>query len=63
VLEKVNYFAGLQTSPFVVTFVSGLIGMTFSGLYLSMIDLSATAVLQCVFIDNQTNEGKPRFAR
>lgn len=54
-LERVEYFANLQTSPFVVTFVSGLIGMTFAGLYLSMIDLSATSVLQSVYIDNKTN--------
>ena len=42
--------------------VSGLLAFIVSAIYLSMIDISATSVLQCYLVDHEQGNGKIRFA-
>jgi len=48
-------------SAFIVTVVSGLISFVVSAIYLSMIDGSACAVLQCYLVDHERSLGKVRY--
>ena len=58
----ISYYHSRISSPFSVTFISGLIAFIVSCVYLSMIDISATSVLQCFLTDRERNNGKVRFA-
>ena len=60
---NIEYFAKLLTSPVIVTVISGLIAFVVSGIYLSMIDLSAQSILQCYFIDHEYNKGNTKYTR
>ena len=48
----IDYFAKVLTNPLIVTIVSGLIAFVVAAIYLSMIDISAQAVMQCYLIDH-----------
>ncbi len=45
-----------------VTFISGIIAFVISTLYLSMIDVSASSVLQCFLTDRESGNGHARYA-
>jgi hypothetical protein len=59
---EMAYFNERIDSPLIVTFVSGVIAFLVSGLYLSMIDVASSSVLQCYLVDHQRGNGKIRFA-
>ena len=59
---KITYYEQRLSSPFSVTFVSGLIAFVVASVYLSMIDISATSVLQCFLTDRERGRGKVCFA-
>jgi hypothetical protein len=59
---KVPYYEQRVSSPFSLTFVSGLIAFVVACVYLSMIDVAATSVLQCFLTDRARHNGKVRFA-
>lgn len=48
-------------NAFIVTLVSALIAFVVSAIYLSMIDGSASSVLQCYFMDHEVSGGKIRY--
>lgn len=49
-------------SPLVLTVVSGIIAFVISTIYLSMIDTSASSILQCYLVDHESGNGKIRYA-
>lgn len=51
------YYKERINSAFVTTFVSAAIAFVISCIYLSMIDVSSTSVLQCYLVDNERNNG------
>ena len=59
---KIEYYEKRISSPFSVTFVSGLIAFVVASVYLSMIDISATSVLQCFLTDRERGRGKVCYA-
>lgn len=56
------YYRDRISNPFVITVISGILGFIVSAIYLSMIDISATSVLQCYLVDHETGNGKIRYA-
>ena len=44
---EITYYKQRIANPFPTTFISGLISFVISCIYLSMIDISASSVLQC----------------
>lgn len=48
----IPYYQQRINSAFVLTIVSGIIAFIISAVYLSMIDISASAVLQCYLVDH-----------
>ena len=61
--QEIKYLAQSLTNPLVVTIVAGLIAFVIAGIYLSLIDLSAQAIIQCYLIDHEYCNGYPRYAR
>ena len=45
------YYQDRIESPLIICFMSGVIAFLTSGVYLSMIDITATSVLQCYLFD------------
>lgn len=60
---RIQYLATLLTNPVIVTIGSGFIAFVIACLYLSMIDISAQAALQCYLIDHEAGGGKTRYAK
>ena len=58
---KMPYFNERISSPLIVTFVSGVIAFVVSAIYLSMIDVASSSVLQCYLVDNERGNGKIRY--
>lgn len=58
----IPYYQGRIDSPLVVTVISGIIAFVISTIYLSMIDTSATSILQCYLVDHESGNGKIRYA-
>ena len=58
----IPYYKTRISSPFPVVFMAGMIGFTASVLYLAMIDISATSVLQCFLTDRERHRGKVQYA-
>ena len=56
------YYQDRISSPFVLTFLSAIIAFLVSSVYLSMIDVSASSVLQCYLIDAEKGRGSVRYA-
>jgi solute carrier family 44 (choline transporter-like protein), member 2/4/5 len=56
------YYRDRIESPVAVTFVSGVIAFIVSGIYLSMIDVTSTSVLQCYFVDREHGKGRAQHA-
>ncbi len=59
---KMTYYQQRIYSPFIVTFVSGALAFVVACIYLSMIDISASSVLQCYLEDRESGRGKTRYA-
>lgn len=59
---KIHYFETRIASPLIITFVSGVIAFLVSAVYLSMIDVASSAVLQCYLVDHERGNGKIRYA-
>jgi hypothetical protein len=58
----IPYYQQRINSAFVVTIVSGIIAFIISAVYLSMIDIAASAVLQCYLVDHEVSHGKANYA-
>lgn len=44
-----------------MTIVGGIISFVVSAIYLSMIDVSASSVLQCYLVDHELSNGKIKY--
>ena len=58
----IPHYQSLIASPLILTVVSGIIAFVISAIYLSMIDVSASSVLQCYLVDQETGNGRVRYA-
>jgi|JI6StandDraft_1071083.scaffolds.fasta_scaffold598395_2 hypothetical protein len=58
----IPYYRERISSPLIITVVSGILSFIISAIYLSMIDVSATSVLQCYLVDHEAGNGKIRHA-
>ena len=56
------YYQERIESPLVICFMSGVIAFAISCLYLSMIDITSTAVLQCFLLDQENGRGRALHA-
>ena len=56
------YYQERIESPLIVCFVAGVIAFIISGIYLSMIDVTSTAVLQCFLLDQEMGRGGAEHA-
>ena len=61
-VQDIPYYSQRVSSPFPITFISCLIAFIVAVLYLSMIDVSATSMLQCFLTDRERHNGKVQYA-
>ena len=56
------YYQERIESPLVITFVAGVIAFVIACIYLAMIDITSTSMLQCYLIDYEVGRGRVQFA-
>ena len=56
------YYQERIETPIAIAFVTGVIAFIISCVYLSMIDITSTSVLQCYMLDAELGKGRVRYA-